>query len=85
MHLARALPIGSGRAKAACKTVVRPEPEVHRHALVGGGANPVLWVRCANANGWLGDYWDERLGIRRMRTLAPTHQRFVVHPDLERG
>ena len=26
------------------------------------GANPVLWVRCANLSGWI-DYWDERLGI----------------------
>ena len=58
----------------------RPAPEVHRHALVGRRRQP----------GALGPLREpQRLARRllgpaprdrRMTTLAPTHQRFVVHP-----
>ena len=62
-HLARGLPIGSGRAEAACKTVVGRRLKCTGMRWSVAGANPVLWVRCANLSGWLDDYWDQRLGI----------------------
>lgn len=62
-YLARGWPIGSGRAEAACKTVVGRRLKCTGMRWSVAGANPVLWVRCANLSGWLDDYWDQRLGI----------------------
>ena len=62
-YLARGWPIGSGRAEAACKTVVGRRMKCTGMRWSVAGANPVLWVRCANLSGWLADYWDQRLGI----------------------
>ena len=62
-YIARGLPIGSGRAEAACKTVVGRRLKCTGMRWSVAGANPVLWVRCANLSGWFGDYWDQRLGI----------------------
>ena len=60
-YLARGLPIGSGRAEAACKTVVGRRMKCTGMRWTVDGANPVLWVRCAHLSGWFDDYWDERL------------------------
>ena len=60
-YLARCLPIGSGRAKAACKTVVGRRLKCTGMRWSVDGANPVLWVRGAHLSGWFDDYWDERL------------------------
>ena len=60
-YLARGLPIGSGRAEAACKTVVGRRLKCTGMRWSVDGANPVLWVRCAHLSGWFDDYWDERL------------------------
>ena len=60
-YLARGLPIGSGRAEAACKTVVGRRLKCTGMRWSVDGANPVLWVRCARLSGWFDDYWDERL------------------------
>ena len=62
-YLARGLPIGSGRAEAACKTVVDRRMEFTGMRWSAAGANPVLWVRCARLSGWFGDYWDDRLRL----------------------
>ena len=62
-YLARGWPIGPGRAEAACKTVVGRRLKCTGMRWSVAGANPVLWVRCANLSGWLDDYWDQRLGI----------------------
>ena len=60
-YLARGLPIGSGRAEAACKTVVGRRLKCTGMRWTVDGANPVLWVRCARLSGWFDDYWDERI------------------------
>ena len=60
-YLARGLPIGSGRAEAACKTVVGRRLKCTGMRSTVDGANPVLRVRCARLSGWFDDYWDERL------------------------
>ena len=60
-YLARGLPIGSGRAEAASKTVVGRRRKCTGMRWSVDGANPVLWVRCARLSGWFDDYWDERL------------------------
>ena len=78
-YLAQGLPIGSGRAEAACKTIVGRRLKCTGMRWSVAGANPVPWVRCANLSGWFDDYRDERLRAGCMR-LAFTHQGFVVHP-----
>ena len=60
-YLAHGLPIGSGRAEAACKTVVGRRLKCTGMLWTVDGANPVLWVRCACLSGWFDDYWDDRL------------------------
>ena len=60
-YLAHGLPIGSGRAEAACKTVVGRRLKCTGMRWSMAGANPVLWVRCARLSGWLDEYWDERI------------------------
>ena len=60
-YLARGLPIGSGRAEAACKTVVGRRLKCTGMLWTVAGANPVLWVRCARLSGWFDDYWNDRL------------------------
>ena len=60
-YLAQGLPIGSGRAEAACKTVVGRRLKCTGMRWSVDGANPVLWVRCARLSGWFDDYWEERL------------------------
>ena len=60
-YLARGLPIGSGRAEAAYKTVVGRCLKCTGMRWSVDGANPVLWVRCARLSGWFDDCWDERL------------------------
>ena len=62
-YLARGLPIGSGRAEAACKTVVGRRLKCTGMRWSVDGANPVLWVRCARLSGWFDNYWNERLQL----------------------
>ena len=62
-YLARGWPIGSGRAEAACKTVVGRRLKCTGMRWSVAGANPVLWIRCANLSGWFDDYWADRLGL----------------------
>lgn len=56
-----ACPFGSGRAEAACKTVVGSRLKCAGMRWTVAGANPVLSVRCARLSGWFNDYGDERV------------------------
>ncbi|MYA15804.1 MAG: hypothetical protein F4089_03805 [Gammaproteobacteria bacterium] len=62
-YVTRGLPIGSGGAEAACKTVVGRCLKCTGMRCSVAGANPVLWVRCTNVRGWFDDYWADRLGL----------------------
>ena len=79
-YLARGLPIGSGRAEAACKTVVGRRMKCTGMRWSVAGANPVLWVRYCTSERLVRRLAGRPPAVGRMRRSVFTHQTFVAHP-----